>query len=66
MVKSSTFIPQTAETRAKLYTMTAMLQRLDRYGVVILDDIGYVQPSRQEMEVLFTFMAECYERRAEE
>jgi len=38
------------------------LRRLDRFRVVILDDIGYVQQSRQEMEVLFTFLAERYER----
>jgi DNA replication protein DnaC len=29
---------------------------------VILDDIGYVQQSREEMEVLFTFLADRYER----
>jgi DNA replication protein DnaC len=40
------------------------LKRLDRFSVVILDDIGYVQQSRQEMEVLFTFLAERYERRS--
>ena len=44
--------------------LTAMLQRLDRFQVVILDDIGYVQQSREEMEVLFTFLAERYERRS--
>jgi len=31
---------------------------------VILDDIGYVQQSRDEMEVLFTFLAERYERKS--
>lgn len=40
------------------------LRRLDRVGVVVLDDIGYVQQSREEMEVLFTFLAERYERRS--
>lgn len=40
------------------------IRRLDRYDVVILDDIGYVQQDRQEMEVLFTFLAERYERRS--
>lgn len=40
------------------------LKRLDRFQVVILDDIGYVQQSREEMEVLFTFLAERYERRS--
>lgn len=40
------------------------MRRLDRYDVVILDDIGYVQQDRDEMEVLFTFLAERYERRS--
>lgn len=37
---------------------------LDGYDAVILDDIGYVQQSRDEMEVLFTFLAERYERKS--
>lgn len=40
------------------------LKRLDRFAAVILDDIGYLQQDRQEMEVLFTFLAERYERRS--
>ncbi len=40
------------------------LSRLDRFAAVILDDIGYVQQSRDEMEVLFTFLAQRYERRS--
>jgi DNA replication protein DnaC len=40
------------------------LDRLDRFDAVILDDIGYVQQSREEMEVLFTFLSERYERRS--
>lgn len=40
------------------------LATLDRFDAVILDDIGYVQQSREEMEVLFTFLAERYERRS--
>lgn len=40
------------------------LASLERYDAVILDDIGYVQQSRDEMEVLFTFLAERYERRS--
>lgn len=38
------------------------LKKLSRYDVVIVDDIGYVQQSREEMEVLFTLLAERYER----
>ena len=44
--------------------LEAMLKKLDRYAVVVLDDLGYVQQSREEMEVLFTFLAERYERRS--
>jgi DNA replication protein DnaC len=40
------------------------LRHLDCFQVVILDDLGYVQQSREEMEVLFTFLAERYERRS--
>ena len=40
------------------------LKKLDRFDVLILDDIGYVQQSREEMEVLFTLLGECYERRS--
>jgi len=40
------------------------LRKLDRFEALILDDIGYVQQSREEMEVLFTLLAERYERRS--
>ena len=40
------------------------LRKLDTFDAVIIDDIGYVQQSREEMEVLFTFLAERYERKS--
>ena len=46
------------------FALELELRRLDHFDVVILDDIGYVQQSREEMEVLFTFLAERYERRS--
>ena len=39
-----------------------MIKRLSKYDAIIIDDIGYVQQSREEMEVLFTLLAERYER----
>jgi DNA replication protein DnaC len=42
--------------------MSKLLKKLSRYDAIIVDDIGYVQQSRQEMEVLFTFLADRYER----
>lgn len=38
------------------------LKNLSRYDALIIDDIGYVQHNREEMEVLFILMAERYER----
>ena len=46
------------------YELERELKRLDRFQVIILDDFGYVQQNREEMEVLFTFLAERYERRS--
>lgn len=62
---TSTFKLVGALLRAKRdYELERELRRLDRFNVIILDDLGYVQQSRQEMEVLFTFLAERYERRS--
>jgi DNA replication protein DnaC len=44
--------------------LAAELRRLDRFEALILDDLGYVEQSREEMEVLFTLIAERYERRS--
>ena len=40
------------------------LKHLDKYDCIGLDDIGYVQHDRAEMEVLFTLLAERYERKS--
>src|SRR6266702_2317393 len=42
--------------------LAALLKRLAGYEALIVDDLGYVQQSREEMEVLFTLLAERYER----
>jgi len=39
-----------------------VLKRFSKYDALIIDDIGYVQQSREEMEVLFTLLADRYER----
>jgi DNA replication protein DnaC len=43
-------------------TLKAVLKRLGQYEALLIDDLGYVQQSREEMEVLFTLLAERYER----
>lgn len=41
--------------------LARVLKRLARYDALIIDDLGYVQQSREEMEVLFTLLADRYE-----
>jgi DNA replication protein DnaC len=42
--------------------LSRYLKKLSSFDVLIIDDLGYVQQSREEMEVLFTLLAERYER----
>jgi DNA replication protein DnaC len=43
-------------------TLSKLLKRLSGHAALIIDDLGYVQQSREEMEVLFTLLSERYER----
>ena len=45
-------------------TLPKALRGLDVFDAIILDDLGYVQQTADEAEVLFTLMAERYERRS--
>ncbi len=56
-------IQRLLEAKQKLQ-LASELKKLDQYAAVVLDDLGYVRQSREEMEVLFTFFAERYERRS--
>jgi DNA replication protein DnaC len=38
------------------------IRKLAKFDGIIVDDIGYVEQDREEMEVLFTLLAERYER----
>lgn len=44
------------------FKLPAALKKLSGYTALIIDDIGYVQQNREEMEVLFTLLADRYER----
>jgi DNA replication protein DnaC len=39
-----------------------LLKRFSSFDALIIDDLGYVQQNREEMEVLFTLLADRYER----
>jgi DNA replication protein DnaC len=42
--------------------LSRALKNYGRFDALMIDDIGYVQQSREEMEVLFTLLADRYER----
>lgn len=59
----SALVERLLEAKREL-RLTRELRRLDRIECLILDDIGYVQHDRSEMEVLFALLAERYERKS--
>ena len=42
--------------------LSRLIKKLAAFQALIIDDLGYVQQNREEMEVLFTLLAERYER----
>jgi DNA replication protein DnaC len=51
--------------RAKAdYALAKALNRLDRYALLVLDDIGYVRKDEAETSVLFELAMHRYERRS--
>ncbi len=46
------------------FKLPGALRKLDSFELLILDDLGYVQQAPEEIEVLFTLLAERYERRS--
>jgi DNA replication protein DnaC len=53
-------VQQLQQAKQDLQLMTAM-SKLDRYRLVIVDDIGYVRKTDAETQVLFEFIAHRYE-----
>lgn len=45
-------------------TLPGMLEKLDKYDCLILDDFGYVKKSEMETNLLFELICERYERRS--
>ncbi len=44
------------------FALPNKLKQLSRFDAIIIDEIGYIQQSRDEMEVLFTLLADRYEK----
>ena len=62
LFKNCEILVQELLSAKREFVLPALLRKLARYEALIIDDIGYVQQDREEMEVLFTLLADRYER----
>jgi DNA replication protein DnaC len=58
---SATGIVQMLQRAKEALTLAEVLTRMDKYAVLIVDDIGYVKKSSDETQVLFELIAHRYE-----
>lgn len=61
LFSSTTLLVQTLQQAKAELTLKKALERLARFQLLILDDIGYVKKSEQETSVLFELIAHRYE-----
>lgn len=59
---STSFLVQELLNAKKELKLESYLKKLAKFEALIIDDIGYVKQSRDEIEVLFTLIAYRYER----
>ena len=59
---SSTALVQQLQVAREALDLEGALKRLDKYELLILDDIGYVKKTDSESQVLFELIAHRYER----
>jgi DNA replication protein DnaC len=58
---STTSLVQKLQAARRDLILPAVLAKLDQYGLIILDDIGYVRKEEAETHVLFELIAHRYE-----
>lgn len=59
---SANLLVQQLQQAKEELKLSEALMKLDKYSVLILDDIGYVQKTSEETSVLFKLIAHRYER----
>ena len=59
---SCTMLVQELLSAKRDLRLSKEIKKLAKHDGLIIDEMGYVQQSREEMEVLFTLLAERYER----
>jgi DNA replication protein DnaC len=61
---SATTLVQQLQSAKLQLQLPALLTKLDRFDLLILDDLGYVKKDEAETSVLFELIAHRYERRS--
>jgi DNA replication protein DnaC len=64
LFQRATDLAQRLQTARRELALEAYIAKLDRYDLLILDDIAYVSKDRDETSVLFELIAARYERRS--
>ena len=62
-VSCQAFVQQLLIAKRDL-TLNALLKRMDKYDAILIDDLGYVYYTKEEMDVFFAFFANRYERKS--
>lgn len=61
---SATVLVQQLQQAKQELLLPAMLKKLDRFDLLVIDDLGYVKKSEAETSVLFELIAYRYERKS--
>jgi len=64
LFSTSALLVQELLRAKKELDLAKALKRFAKYDAILIDDIGYVQQTREEMEVLFTLLADSYEKKS--
>jgi len=63
-VRAATRVERRLLNAKKDLQLEQALKRLDRYDVVLIDELGYTEHRRDEMEVFFMFLASRYQHKS--
>jgi DNA replication protein DnaC len=64
MFTSTTGLLQKLQAAKQSFSLPSALEKLDKYDVLILDDLGYAEKDRDETSVLFELISDRYERKS--
>jgi DNA replication protein DnaC len=64
MFSSTTGLLQKLQSAKQSYSLPSILEKLDKYDALILDDFGYVQKNHDETSVLFELISDRYEKKS--